>query len=153
MSPDADEMEYGRYPSRMVIGNARLKAAAVGDPDALVIAADTVVFMNGKYYLKPRSVDDARRILGELSGKTHYVYTGVCLQKGDKVVTFFEKSAVKFKKVSKESIDAYIATGSPMDKAGAYGIQDDIVVKGHKGSYSNIMGLPLEKLADALKEF
>lgn len=153
ISPDVNEAEYGKYPSKMVIANALAKASAVEDEEGLIIAADTVVFMNGKYYLKPRDIKDAHRILSELSGKTHYVYTGVCLKQGDKTVTFYEKSAVKFKKVSSDTIADYIKTGSPLDKAGAYGIQDDTVVKSYKGSYSNIMGLPLEKLADALKEF
>ena len=93
------------------------------------------------------------KMLTELSGKEHFVYTGFTVISKDKVVTESVKSVVKFNNLTKDFIQKYIATGSPLDKAGAYGIQDDGVVENYQGSYFNIVGLPIERLAQILATF
>lgn len=121
-------------------------------PDATVIGADTVVVFGGRIIGKPKDEKQAFDILKELSGKTHSVYTGVCVVRGGKEKAFVRKSRVLFFPLTDERINSYIATGSPMDKAGAYGIQDSGFVKKIRGSYSNVMGLPVEKLRKILKK-
>lgn len=120
--------------------------------DATVIGADTVVVFGGRIIGKPKDEKQAFDILKELSGKTHSVYTGVCVVRGGKKKAFVRKSRVLFFPLTDERINSYIATGSPMDKAGAYGIQDSGFVKKIRGSYSNVMGLPVEKLRKILKK-
>lgn len=113
---------------------------------------DTVVVFGGRIIGKPKDEKQAFDILKELSGKTHSVYTGVCVVRGGKKKAFVRKSRVLFFPLTDERINSYIATGSPMDKAGAYGIQDSGFVKKIRGSYSNVMGLPVEKLRKILKK-
>ena len=125
----------------------------VKDSNAIVIGADTVVAFNGKILGKPANKIDAEKMLTELSGKEHFVYTGFTVISKDKVVTESVKSVVKFNNLTKDFIQKYIATGSPLDKAGAYGIQDDGVVENYQGSYFNIVGLPIERLAQILATF
>jgi len=127
------------------------KAMAFADEkNAVIIAADTAVVSKSKFLGKPETEQDAQNMLRALSGKLHEVYTGVAqlFNNGSKseVKTFYDKSLVKFKKLSADIIESYVKSGSPMDKAGGYGIQDGIVVESWTGSYSNIVGLPLEKL-------
>lgn len=149
---DAPEIKGGAKPSKVVMTNALNKAMAY-QGEGLVISADTIVYMDKRFYLKPKSKQEAFDMLKNLSGRTHYVYTGVCLIQGDKTALFYEKSEVKLKKLSDNDIWYYIESQNPLDKAGAYGIQDNFVVDTYKGSYSNIMGLPLEKLETALIDF
>ena len=119
--------------------------------DALIISADTIVVFNNKVYGKPKDKQDAVRILEELNNNTHIVYTGVCIAyKGVKTI-FYEESFVTFKNMTRETIEKYIEDKNPLDKAGAYGIQDEDVVLSYKGSYTNIVGLPIEKLELELK--
>ena len=110
-----------------------------------VLGSDTVVALNGKVLGKPKDEADAIAMLSALSGRTHQVYTGVCIlcPNGQKLVEA-DRTEVVFETLTKEQIRAYVATGSPMDKAGAYGIQDGGLVKEIKGSFSNVVGLPLE---------
>lgn len=110
-----------------------------------VLGADTVVALEGKVLGKPKDEAEAREMLRALSGKTHEVYTGVCIvmPNGETVVDA-DCTKVIFEELSDEAISAYIATGSPMDKAGAYGIQDGGLVKAIEGSFSNVVGLPVE---------
>lgn len=150
---DAPEAKNGRFPSRLTMKNALAKARCVKDENALIIAADTVVYMDGKYYFKPSDEADACRMLKELSGRTHFVYTGVAIKMGGECRTFYDKSAVKIKKLSDDEIKSYVSTGSPLDKAGAYGVQDGLVVERFSGSFSNIMGLPVEKLKYETEKF
>lgn len=150
---DAPEKKIGRFPSKLVEGNARRKALACNATDSLIVAADTVVFMDGRYFLKPVDENDAFNMLKSLSNRTHSVYTGVALRFNDEITTFYTVSKVKMKKLSDEIIKEYVASGSPMDKAGAYGIQDDVVVSEYIGSFSNIMGLPVEELSVRADEF
>lgn len=137
--------------------NALAKAAAVAEKagaDALVVGADTVVTLDGALYGKPESEAHAQRMLGELSGRTHQVITGVALVSGDAFYSFAESTDVTFKELSARQIDAYIATGDPMDKAGAYGIQSGScdLVDHIEGDYDNVVGLPVARLAHMLQK-
>lgn len=145
-------------PSRLVeaISSAKAaKVAASSDPDALVIAADTVVVLDGVVLGKPADADAAKQMLSALSGKTHEVYTGVTLCQGARDVCFHERSEVQFRTLSEEEIGAYLQTGEPMDKAGSYGIQGvgALLVSEIRGDYFNVMGLPLCRLGLALQDF
>ena len=121
-------------------------------PNALIISADTIVYRNGKIYGKPKDRQEAKRFLDELSDKWHFVYTGVAIYYDGKISTFYDKSQVKFKALGEEDKWKYVDTGSPMDKAGGYGIQDREVVERYVGSYSNIVGLPMERLKEQLRK-
>ncbi|MDE6275523.1 MAG: Maf family protein [Clostridia bacterium] len=121
-------------------------------PDALIISADTIVYKSGKIYGKPKDRQEAKEFLDELSAKWHTVYTGVAIYYGGKAYTFYDKSKVKFKSLDEECKLSYIDSGSPMDKAGGYGIQDEEVVETYEGSYTNIVGLPMEKLKEQLSK-
>ena len=133
---------------RLAEGKAKDVACRQENENKLVIGSDTVVAYGKEVLGKPKTEADAARMLRLLSGKKHYVYTGVCfcrVMNGEvKTYTKYAKTAVYFEKLSEERIAAYVATGSPMDKAGAYGIQDGGLVKKIKGSYSNVVGLPVE---------
>ena len=121
--------------------------------DYLVIGADTVVFFEDRILGKPKSEEDAYRMLSALSGRTHQVYTGVSLRFQGKKMGFYEKTEVQFARLTEREIWDYIESKEPMDKAGAYGIQGRFApfVKGIAGDYYNVMGLPLARLYQALK--
>ncbi len=143
-------------PREMVAHNAALKAGWVSArrPDALVLGADTTVFLDGAAINKPRDLADARAMLRRLSGRTHTVFTGLALRRAadglalDDIVT----SDVTFRALDDAAIDAYFALVNPLDKAGAYGVQEhgEMVVARHTGSFSNIMGLPMENVRPLL---
>ena len=134
------------------LAEAKACAVALLRPDALVIGADTVVSLNGLQFAKPRDAEDARRMLRALSGGTHDVITGVSLVSPEGTTTFHDRTEVTFRPLTSEEIDAYVATGEPMDKAGAYAIQGGArgFVAERKGSESNVIGLPLEALGELL---
>jgi septum formation protein len=112
---------------------------------AVVLGADTVVCLNDKILGKPKTEKEALDMLKALSGREHSVLTGYCLITAKETVCQVEKTAVIFNELSNELIEGYVATGKPMDKAGAYGIQDGYdLVKEFKGSYNNVVGLPVE---------
>ncbi len=117
----------------------------IGD---IVIGADTIVVYQGKIFGKPKDQDDARRMLSELSGKRHKVITGVAVVQTSKVLSDYAVTDVQLRKLSTEEIERYIATGEPLDKAGAYGIQEKgaLLVECIDGCYSNVVGLPLTVL-------
>lgn len=119
--------------------------------DIAVIGADTVVARKNKVYGKPYTRDKAIEMIGELNGKWHSVYTGVTVLTYGVCKTFCVRSRVKFKFLDEEEIERYVDECQPFDKAGAYGIQDKRIVEKYKGSYTNIVGLPKEKLAEVLK--
>lgn len=148
-----DEREIkSRFPFLLVEKLAKAKAEHIAceHRSDTVIAADTIVVLDGKVYGKPHDRPRAFEMIKSLNGRTHVVYTGVCVTcKGRKKV-FCVKSLVTFKRLTDEQIYAYIDDCKPFDKAGAYGIQDKRIVKKYSGSYSNIMGLPKEKLGDIL---
>ena len=124
--------------------------------DELVITADTVVILGDEVMGKPHDEADAKRMLGELSGRTHQVATGVTLSTKERQVSFSVVTDVTFKQLSADEIDYYVRTYKPFDKAGAYGIQEwigYIGVTALKGSYFNVMGLPVQRIYEALKTF
>lgn len=133
----------------------RRKAEAVGakHPGRLIVSADTIVMVDGKVLGKPHSEEEAFSMLQSLSGRSHTVMTAFCLYRDGKAETHVEKTDLQFKPLFEEEILAYIATGSPMDKAGAYGIQDGaaVFVEGLQGDYYNVMGLPLCALVKRLR--
>ena len=139
--------------------SAREKALAVARlrPDALVIGGDTVVALQQgdawRQLGKPTGEEDARAMLRDLSGRTHTVVTGVCLHWPGGMSAFTESSKVTFKKLSDDEIAAYVATGSPLDKAGSYGLQDESqsFIEKVEGPIDNVIGLPMEKLEEALR--
>ena len=159
VSPDVDEsVEAGLSPADMVERLSRRKARAVAgrvSAGSLVIAADTVVALDGAVLGKPRSEADAFAMLSALSGREHHVYTGVTVVRGDRALTEHEETAVSFRPLAPGEIRGYIATGEPMDKAGAYGIQGRgaLLVSGIRGDYCNVMGLPVFRLGRMLGEF
>jgi septum formation protein len=125
--------------------------------DSIIITADTIVVLQGIVIGKPTSKTIAIKILSLLSGKVHTVYTGFCVlnQKTNKQLLDYEKTEVEFRVLKKDEIIDYVEGGSPMDKAGAYGIQDDfgaVFVKRINGCYYNVVGLPLTKLYNALRK-
>lgn len=127
------------------------------DADCIIIGSDTIVAKGEKIMGKPKDEEDAFAMLSEIAGNVHQVYTGVTLirtGKNPKVITFSEKTDVYLYPMSGEEINAYIATKDPMDKAGAYGIQGDfaIYVKGIEGDYYNVVGLPIGKVYQELKQ-
>ena len=154
----ADEMfQPTCTPAGVVETLSRRKCieVAAAHPDALVIAADTVVSIDGHILGKPHSEPDAARMLNALSGREHKVYTGITVSCGGKPVTGHEVTAVRFRPLREADITRYIATGEPMDKAGAYGIQGYgcVFVEGISGDYYNVMGLPVCRLARLLARF
>jgi septum formation protein len=125
--------------------------------NSIIITADTIVVLDNKVIGKPKNHKDAINILSLLSRRVHAVYTGfyVFNQKTNKSIIDFEKTKVEFRKLNKDEILDYVQGGSPMDKAGAYGIQDDfgaVFVKRINGCYYNVVGLPLTKLYNALRK-
>jgi len=143
----------GEKPVPLVkrLANEKLEKAKEIVKEGIIITADTIVVLNGKVINKPVDEKDAERILRKLSGNNHTVYTGFAVYNSKKGATIidYEKTLVTFRKMTSSEIRDYIATGSPMDKAGAYGIQDDfgaVFVKKISGCYYNVVGLPLMKL-------
>ena len=132
---------------------SREKALAVSrGEDDVVIAADTIVVCQGKVLGKPHSPEEAVQMLSLLSGRDHQVMTGMTVLRGDKILSCTEVTDIHFRELSKKEIDAYVATGEPMDKAGAYGIQGGAALFAEKmvGDYYNVMGLPVCKLRQML---
>ena len=129
--------------------------AASDDPAALIIAADTMVFLGNLRLGKPRDQVDAYTMLSALSGRTHRVCTGVTLTRGGRTETRAETTAVTFRPLTEDEIWGYIRTGDPMDKAGSYGVQGRaaLFVSGIQGDYFNVMGLPLHLLGRMLGDF
>ncbi len=122
----------------------------------LVITSDTIVVLDGKVYGKPTDADDACRMLSELSGKTHQVITGVTITTKDRRSSFHVVSDVEFAQLSTDEIEYYVNTYSPLDKAGAYGIQEwigSIGVRNISGSFYNVIGLPVQRLYAELKTY
>ena len=135
---------------------SRIKALSVYErvnENYVVIGADTVVEFDGKILGKPKTQTEAYDMLKSMIGKSHNVYTGITIVTKDKRITESVLSTVKFNNLSEEFILEYIKTGSPMDKAGAYGIQDGNIVEKYNGSYYNIVGLPIERLSEILFSF
>ena len=155
---DFDETQIKfKTPQEMVkkLSLEKAKIIAQKNPNAIVIGADTDVFLNGEILGKPKSKQDAVRILKLLSGKVHEVVTGFTVISDKKSITKHVTSKVKFKKLTEAEIKAYVATGEPMDKAGGYGIQDKggVFIENIEGDYFNIVGLPIFAVSEVLKKF
>jgi septum formation protein len=146
----------GAGPADTVAALSRQKAEEVSarHPGCLVIGSDTVVELDGEILGKPRDKDDAFRMLRSLSGREHRVYTGVTLAQDGAITTQVETTRVFFRPLTDQEIRAYIATGEPMDKAGAYGYQGiaSLFIQGIEGDYFNVVGLPLCRLGQMLAE-
>ena len=152
---DIDEtMDLSRPAFDEVARVSRLKALAIPrNADDVVIAADTIVVCEGKVLGKPRDEEDAFRILSLLSGRHHEVMTGMTVLRGEEIVTHTEVTKIHFRELHPDEIRAYIASGEPMDKAGAYGIQGGAALFADQmeGDYYNVMGLPVCRLAMILR--
>ena len=130
-------------------------AAALCAPDDLIITADTMVFLGNDRLGKPHDEDDAFRMLRELAGRGHTVCTGVTVRQGNRSLTESESTAVIFRPATETELRSYIATGEPMDKAGAYGVQGKgaLLVERLEGDFFNVMGLPVLRLSRMLAQF
>lgn len=155
-----EEFDLSKSPEYNVQKIALKKAQSVIHlfDDAIIIGADTIVVQNGNILGKPVDSKEAKLMLHKLSGKIHTVYTGFALVDcpTQKWLTSFEKTLVKFRELSSEEIEQYVKSGSPMDKAGAYGIQDDygaVFVEKIDGCFYNVVGFPLAQFYKSLKEF
>ena len=159
--PDVDEtLSFKKFQDvRDIVKDIALRkclAVAKSHPCDLVIAADTVVVLDNEIIGKPKNAEDACQILRKLSNKVHYVYTGYAISECDELVQGIVKSSVLFNDLSEELIKDYVASGSPLDKAGAYGVQDGDkfpVVKKISGSLTNVIGFPTDEIKADLKEF
>ena len=153
---DVDESAVrARSPRALVRELSRLKALSVAERGEnrgkAVIGADTVVYLD-KLYGKPRDRADAIRMLTELNGREHSVFTGVTVVRDGWTRTFSVRSAVTFRNMTAHEIEEYVDGYRPYDKAGAYAVQEGVVVGSYRGSLTNIIGLPMEKLVKVLKE-
>ncbi len=167
VAPITEHEDVDAEPRAMVLHNAALKAAWVCAqcPGAWVLAADTTVALDNRVLNKPADLAEARAMLKRLSGRTHTVYTGVCLWRSGRLgepslpeinsveISHCETSEVTFRAFDDETITRYFALVNPLDKAGAYGIQEgrELILQSYRGSFSNIMGLPVEWLATQLR--
>ena len=153
---DIDEtMDLNAAPYDEVGRVSRLKALATArEPGDVVIAADTIVVCEGRVLGKPHDAADAKAMLNLLSGRDHQVMTGVTVVRDDRAVTFTEVTDLHFRELTQKEIARYVASGEPMDKAGSYGIQGGAALfcTGMAGDYYNVMGLPVCKLGQVLKE-
>ena len=151
---DVEEIEFPEA-DKTVLHNALLKArkAAIDYPEDIIIAADTVVSSNNKILGKPKNLLEAKEMLLTLSGKSHEVFTGVAVIQEGEEINWLTTSKVCLKKLSIEDINLYFSLINPLDKAGAYNINEhsEIIIEKYEGSYTNIMGLPLSQVESFLK--
>jgi septum formation protein len=153
ISEDIDMKTDGFGAYARELASRKTEAIAEQYGDHIVIGADTIVVHEGKLYPKPISKEQAKTFLHELSGKTHAVITGVGIYEGGTLRVFSVETAVTFRELDDELIDAYVDSGDPMDKAGGYGIQTAgaLLVEKIDGDYYNVMGLPIAKLTEQLR--
>ena len=154
-----ESSKNGELPSALVkrLSKEKMEKAREKIDNGIIITADTIVVIDNKILGKPKDKKDAEKILKKLSGKIHTVYTGFSVFNtgNNKIITDYEKTRVTFRKLEQDEINYYIESGTPMDKAGAYGIQDDfgaVFIKKIEGDYYNVVGLPLSSLYDSLKK-
>jgi septum formation protein len=155
VSPAEEVHDAAMKPDLLCELNATLKAEAVAvvRPDAVVIGSDTLVFIDDTPLGKPADLDEARAMLRRLAGRTHHVCTGVCVIFPDgRRKVFHDTTEVDFLPLDEESIENYLRVANPLDKAGAYGIQEsgEMIIARISGSYENVMGLPVDKVIAAL---
>ncbi len=149
-----EKVNISMFPEQTVCDLAENKCdeAFASHKDKTVVGCDTVVVFEGEILGKPKDRTDAFNTLKRLSGKTHYVLTGVCVRNKHKKLKDFDKTEVKFNILSDDFIKIYVDSGSPLDKAGSYGIQDGGLVKEYFGSYTNVVGLPVTLVKKMLEE-
>jgi len=151
-----EDVKEGEEPHEHVLRLARLKAKEIAraHDDSLIIAADTIVVLDNEILGKPKDEEEAFTMLSRLSGREHQVFTGFCVRDASDGTEYYEavESKVRFKHLTMEEIKGYIKTGEPMDKAGAYAVQGkgSYMIKEIKGSYTNVVGLPLCELVEVL---
>ncbi len=160
ISPNIDETVTKNFtPEELVEHLALRKADSVAErkPHALILGADTLVVSRGLIFGKPQGAFEAADMLRQLSGSTHIVYTGVALvhKQSERIVSVVESTEVTFGRLTEAEISNYVKTGAPLDKAGAYGIQDDLgalFIERIHGDYYNVVGLPLRRLYTILRK-
>ena len=155
---DADETlpeNMGAYEAVKELSKRKAFSVWEENRDAVVLGCDTVVAYDDVILGKPETEEEAEKMLLELSGKEHFVYSGVCITDGKETRQFTGSAKVKFYNLSKETVKSYVATKEPMDKAGSYGIQGigSVLVESIEGDYFTIVGLPLSETARVLSEF
>ncbi len=157
-SVDEDMFKNNKNPLTHVLRLSLEKAKDVaGREKGVIIGADTIVFLNGEIIGKPRDEEEAKDILGRISGRVHTVYTGFTIIDNRTPIRTYQRavsSEVKIKELTTEEIDWYVSTGEPMDKAGAYAVQGmgAFMVEWIRGSWTNVVGLPLTEVVQALRE-
>jgi septum formation protein len=155
--PDVEELTGGKPPRDLVLANAELKAVHVASTTRgdLVLAADTIVVIDGEILGKPRDMEQAAAMLSQLGGRAHEVLTGVCLMRAGEVsrCLFVETTRVLFRPLGKEDISAYLREIDPLDKAGAYAAQEDRgrLIERIEGSLDNVIGLPVARVLEAIE--
>ncbi|HIR99792.1 MAG TPA: septum formation protein Maf [Candidatus Coproplasma avistercoris] len=149
-----EEVNISIFPEDIACALAERKCDEVfhRHSGSTVIGCDTIVVFRGEILGKPKDAADAAATLKMLSGKTHYVITGVCVRNKYRKLIKYDKTEVKFNVLSERFINEYVAGGSPLDKAGSYGIQDGGLVDKYYGSYTNVVGLPVALVRDMLRE-
>lgn len=152
VAPAGTEIKSGK-PSFIAQKNAEIKGKSITIPYDVLIACDTLVSYSGKIYGKPKNFENAFAILKKLNGKVHSVFSGVYINAKGKEYSFIDESKVTFRFLTEEKIVEYINKYKPFDKAGAYGIQDKIIVESYEGDYDNIMGFPTGRIREILREF
>lgn len=153
-SPAEEGHDASRGMAALCEGNAELKVRALGEPEAIVIGADTLVFLDGEPLGKPPDPGAARAMLRRLSGRTHTVCTGVCLGlPGGRFERFHALTGVRFRELDDGAITRYLELVDPLDKAGGYGIQEhgELLVEAIDGDYHNVMGLPVDLVLERLR--
>ena len=159
MAADVDETNPAGMPCAQVPAFLAQKKAAViaaKFPDAIIIAADTIVILEDEILGKPTDLEDAIKMLHRIAGKKHDVVSGVCIQKGDQVEVFSSFTEVYFRPLTDKQIQHYIHTYKPLDKAGSYAIQEWIGLMGIeqiKGDYYTVLGLPVSELHSRLQQY
>ncbi|MEI8294360.1 MAG: Maf family protein [bacterium] len=154
----AEEIEdHSLPPEVLALENAKRKWRVIAErrPEDLIVAADTVVWFGGRFFGKPANIDEARVMLGSLVGRTHEVVTGVVVGNHSNCREFAEHSLVTFHDLNRQGVEDYISSINPLDKAGGYAAQDDggRLIANIEGSLSNVIGLPMERLSEVLREF
>jgi septum formation protein len=142
------------HVQRLAQGKAQFIAQRFVNRDVIVIAADTTVDVDGEIFGKPENLDDARRMLNQMSGRTHRVHTAISVVRGDRQAHTVDSASVTLVQISPELMDWYLSAGESLDKAGAYALQGDggKLVESVQGSFTTVVGLPLEPLSDLLAQ-
>ncbi|RPI21015.1 MAG: septum formation protein Maf, partial [Actinobacteria bacterium] len=156
VSPEVDERPLpGESPASMVERVAAIKANAVADREAVVLGADTIVVLDGEILGKPADEEHAVETVLRLGGRSHVVLSGWAVLRGERLSSGIERTVVNMRPIDRASAVRYVASGEPLDKAGAYAIQGEGVelVAGYEGSLTNVMGLPMEALTPVLERF